>query len=905
MSTHTIRDAIAPALFFCVFFLWLAPAPAPAASPTPGDDNRPFAFSLPNDAWPEEIADLAFLNPTPANEFVTVRDGHFYAGNQRIRFYGVCVIGAAAFPPREQAPIIARRLAARGMNQVRIHLIDGHAAPLGIFDPEHKSELRILPAQLDLLDFFIAELKKNGIYVELPIHGYHWRNMVGPAEYPNDDLKSLPPFSSGVPLWTDRFIQAEQRFAREFFGHVNPYIHNSYIADPCVSTVEIINENGILCAWRGGHVRKTWPQGLRNDLASAWNAFLRKRYPDTDTLRRAWAEGETHPDKTNLVTNASFDAKTIAPWFLQQVQPSTATIAITPNAAPDSTPAVTITTDRSPEPKALVIFQQGRLPLEQNCRYSLSFLARADLPDRETIKTGVSVTMDHAPWLSLGLSSQHELGNSWRKITLDFRATQSGQAKILFVPPQGQSRISLAQVSLCKTQVVGLPDQERLEQGTVSLPLAPEDCTARTRSVASDLVDFLYSIDSAYFESMRRFLKNDLACKHPVKGTQVDQYSSYFSQGHFDYFDSHGYWEHPSFPHRPWDPQDWTVGNSPMINHHAAVPVELAQRRVRGYPFNISEYCHPAPSTYCAEQIPTITALGAFQDWDGIVFHCWQELEYDWPHREVRSVPADKIDSWFNIARHPVKLVTLPFGALAFRRADIAPGRTETSIGVSLDEEKRWFIERTAHSWHSFNVAAEKGASWLDAFTHRLDLDLHSTNTPNLLPPTLTRAHSDTGELDYDATNQDASALVVNAPRAKAIIGFGTGKTFTLDDVILTPGQTIQAGFSVITASVVHGQDFHSPGTRILVTATGHVENQGMIWNETHTSVGKNWGTGPVVCEGVPLRCVLRTKRPAHAWALDPHGHRTTQAPAEPNPDGTAFSLGPSYRTLWYEIAID
>ncbi len=151
-------------------------------------------------------------------------------------------------------------------------------------------------------------------------------------------------------------------------------------------------------------------------------------------------------------------------------------------------------------------------------------------------------------------------------------------------------------------------------------------------------MDFLYEADRRYFAEMYDFLKNELGCRHPIKGTQVDQYSSYFSQSQCDFVDAHGYWQHPNFPRKPWDPKDWTIGNSPMVNGHGETVVALAGCRVRGKPYNVSEYCHPAPSTFCAEQIPTVAAFGALQDWDGIAFHCWQELAYDWRRREVRKL---------------------------------------------------------------------------------------------------------------------------------------------------------------------------------------------------------------------------------------------------------------------------
>ena len=134
------------------------------------------------------------------------------------------------------------------------------------------------------------------------------------------------------------------------------------------------------------------------------------------------------------------------------------------------------------------------------------------------------------------------------------------------------------------------------------------------------------------------------------------------------------------------------------------------------------------------------------------------------------------------------------------------------------------------------------------------------------------------------------------------MIGFGAGKTFALGDVILKPGPTMQHGFSVITVSAVRGVDCHSPGAAILLTATGYVENQGMGWNAEKTSVGKQWGTGPVMCEGIPLELTVKAKH-ATAWPLDTHGRRLAPLSGEACAEGVKFTFGPRYKTLWYEIA--
>ena len=574
---------------------------------------------------------------------------------------------------------------------------------------------------------------------------------------------------------------------------------------------------------------------------------------------------------------------------------------------PDGRRCVSINSNRAAEKGAFVLLQQGGFAVEKGCQYKLSFCAKADVKTGESVKPGVSVTMNHAPWSNVGFSKSAAIGPEWQEFAFYFEAANDEtDAKLLISPPEGQSRVWLTGMSLRKSDVVGLPADESLEAGTVSMPLTPNDCQRRTTKFAVDFVDFLYDVDQRFFTAMRDFLRNELKCKQPIKGTQVDHYSSYFSQSQFDFLDSHGYWQHPHFPRKPWDPRDWTVGNRAMVNAGGETVVSLAGRRVLGKPYNVSEYCHPAPNTFCSEQIPTVTVFAALQDWDGIGLHNWRESIYDWKTRKMRSLEADRLDSFFNIARHPVKLVTLPFGALAFRRGDVSAAKETTVIGVTLQEEKQWLVDQPRRTmwWLPFQVAASKGATWRDAFTHRIGLELGSVRMPEFVPADVRRVESDTGELVYDLTDGEAGILTVNAPRAKAMIGFGAGKTFTLGDVVLEPGPTLQNGFSVITAAAVRGENFHSPGASILVTATGYVENQGMGWNAEKTSVGDQWGVGPVLCEGIPFQMTLKTPH-AEAWALDGRGRPTASIHAEPVTKGTRFVLGPRYKTLWYEIRIE
>ncbi len=133
-------------------------------------EGRLFGFYLPWDDSVDSITNLSGFLDKPAGLFGYVyvgEDGHLYAGTKRIKFLGVNICGRAAFPDREDAEKISARLAKFGVNIVRFHHMDAPWENFNIFD-KSTGGTRILNSQaLDRLDYFIAMLKENGIYVDL------------------------------------------------------------------------------------------------------------------------------------------------------------------------------------------------------------------------------------------------------------------------------------------------------------------------------------------------------------------------------------------------------------------------------------------------------------------------------------------------------------------------------------------------------------------------------------------------------------------------------------------------------------------------------------------------------------------------------------------------------------------
>ena len=89
--------------------LLVAAAAAGAANSAPAAEGPSstadlFPFSLPSDDVTEGVTNLAFLNARPADELVSVADGHFQAGGRRVRFWPTADRRRLRARPRTKRP---------------------------------------------------------------------------------------------------------------------------------------------------------------------------------------------------------------------------------------------------------------------------------------------------------------------------------------------------------------------------------------------------------------------------------------------------------------------------------------------------------------------------------------------------------------------------------------------------------------------------------------------------------------------------------------------------------------------------------------------------------------------------------------------------------------------------------
>jgi hypothetical protein len=153
--------------------------------------------------------DLSGILDKPAGSagFVRIKDGHFYTPDgERFRIWGVNVTAGACFPEKKFAPKVAAFLARYGINGVRFHFLDSQWGPeKSIFDYDTTTTRKLNPEQLDKLDYFVAELKKQGIYVNFNLN-------VGRGFKPGDGVPESQylGLAKAATLFDDRMIMLQK-----------------------------------------------------------------------------------------------------------------------------------------------------------------------------------------------------------------------------------------------------------------------------------------------------------------------------------------------------------------------------------------------------------------------------------------------------------------------------------------------------------------------------------------------------------------------------------------------------------------------------------------------------------------------------------------------------------------------
>jgi len=747
---------------------------------------------------------------------------------------------------------------------VRLHHMDTATWPRGIWDADGST---LCPEAIDRLDYFIDQLAQHGIYVDLNLH-------VGKEHSKTLNLPEPPEnYDKMVSLFVPQIIEAQKIYARRLLEHQNKYRPWRYADDPAIAIVEITNENSLFM-WSAPWVLPALPPFYAGILQEKYNRWLKAKYGSTEKLTAAWSAGSTVLGD-NLLRNSDFgnvspDKTVLDKWRLEQHDRAKAEIAATVFEKQKCLCIRPVQIDGT-EWHLQLNQQNLSIRKDQNYTVELQITAAKERP------VTISVIQANSPWKNLGLYKIISAGREWKQVRLAFTATDSDDnARINVVFGNNDVPIYLAAIALRPGADFGPGKDESIEQSTVRV-FGEIESEARQL----DRLMFLAETEKAFFDAMRNYLKKDLGCKAMITGTIVFGPLGLYAQSDMDFIDAHAYWQHPQFPRKSWDPNDWLIEQKAMSDYpEESTLMKLVAERLSGKPFTVTEYNHPAPLDSQAECVPMIASFAASQDWDGVWLYTYSHTNTNWGR--------DFMNSYFDIDSNPAKWGFVPAGAAIFRQEGIAPLQSRQVFACGSDIED---IALNHLMYQGKLLRIAENQFWKEKpipIDKRLEASFNRSPGMAEIRPLM---HSD---ITWFADQQEKCYLA-QSPKCIVIAGHSANMLQATDGLCKLSGPSL----STITVTPLDNQ-YLDRSDAILLTACGRCENTGMQFSADRQTVGRNWGTGPVRIETVEgtidLAKILKETGAIKVFALNPDGTKKIEVPVVAG----KIEMSAKYGTMWY-----
>jgi hypothetical protein len=860
-----------------------------------GGESDSFAPLFPFAIIPDKhggITDVSFLNDVPAGKhgFIRVDGQHFVNDKGRVIFWGTNICASANFPSKEQSKIVAARLASLGFNCVRLHHLD-MAEIWGGWNA--KSFVQIDPERLELLDYFIYQLKQNGIYVNINLHVS--RTLDHRDGFP--DVDKRPSYDKGLDNFYPKFIELQKKYARDLLLHYNKYTKSTYADEPAVALVEINNENSIVAQWSWGGKILTMPEPYSTEFRRQWNDFLKRKYKTTENLKKEWQCQDAQFGNEMLETNKNskyrFESNK---WGIEKDEETVCDKI----AAGDVMKIVVQKNGKVSWHPQLIV---NRLSFAKDKVYTFTIKIRANKPT--SLFCGVRKC--YGDWATISKFKEIKITDQWQKISIPFTVDQTETNARFDINGFKICSYEIAETSLKEGgSIGGLTPEQNLESDTI--PIIPPRNDNYTQYASDDFCEFLFELEERYWLEMYRFLKEELKVKASVCGTQAG-YGSRHTQAKLDYIDAHAYWNHPEFPDKDWSQTNWRVLNTSLVSgaNNSEILRTLATSRVYGKPYIVSEFDAPFPNQYAAEALPILAAFGRFQGWDGI-FH------FAYAHNRD-NFDTKKTVAFFDMVGNSVKLAHLPACAVIFRQNGVNEGQKIIRGGLNKKQELDIF-KKEKHTW-GLNF---KGLNLNDhiAMIHPAALDLNGNTTQNLPDLKNTNVYlPDNGSMYFDYRTKNEEGFGINTKNVLLYTGFCSSNsnepqqksetTIEGKGIKIVFAKPSRLGWRTVSAVSINGNGFEpdvaGKEIRVLVAATGMMQNSEMKIEKLENNkitFGNKWGKPPVLCEGIPLNIHFPNAKKIICFPLNETGERQPQIIQNKN----YIELQPELKTIWYEIIV-
>lgn len=824
------------------------------------------------------------------DRFVLAKSG------KAIRFWGTNLCYSACFLPEDVADRLVKRFVSLGINIVRFHHMDQRRYPGGIWDRDAKiadgpayrditakynfRHERFDPEAMQRLDYLIAKLKQNGIRVNLNLKvSREFGSADGFTPAGKDEL--MPRRGRGLDFIYGPIIEAQKKYARMLLHHTNAYTGLRYADDPVISMVEINNENGLIYGWNIGMLERL-PKPYHDDLVQQWNDWLKNRYANTKVLSKAWGGEHSNVGPSNLLQQPRVERGLSLAGGKATTRQNQSAGDI--ESADENKDVTRIVVQKSGASAWRVRYRWMNITLKNSTDYMLRLTVKAN--QQRSLK--IQFRQNQNSRKTIRSAKRIRVTTHWKTFKIPFHTPDdldSNAAQILMDLGYEGLVVDLGAVSIQSSNPPGLVMGEGIDQKQFVPWLRKAELAGRSQKFQMDAMSFLRDSEIRYWQNMKHFLQQELGVKAPISGTTTGHTTPQIAATTFDFIDTHRYWGSPKFERGRYDRNKWFMDHQAMINHpNTSSIAKMAARRIIDMPFTITEYNHPQPQDYQAEGFPMLAVYGSQQNWQGI-------FQFAYSHNNQTIETHGLGGSFFDLAGNPMQLAMMPACSAIFRNQAVPAAQNQMGGFVPVQTQLAKQMVR-GYPRLVEAVAYEGGVpenAWTNA-TIGLVRDADQTQL-NVSP-------SQNQPVQWSGYDKQKGSIQFKGSTAAGLIGFVQNQTLDLGWLKLTSGPTSLDGFAVILLNAVDGQPLGEPG-RYLITATTRCANRNMGWNQTHTSLGTDWGNGPTLNEPVPMQLAF-SKQASNIkiYPLNSTGMR--QKPLRINKQ--KVNINTTTKTVWYEL---
>jgi len=209
------------------------------------------------------------------------KKGFVFADGTRPKFWGINIYDPIMMN-KDAIKNLLKQLSNTGVNLVRING--------SLCNPNTKRFGKVDSKIMDCLFYFIAECRKNGIYIALANYNpkdYLISEKDGLKGYTAKDKNKHPYYL----LYTNKKYRNKYKKWATFLKRKNPYTGLRLYKDPTIVWFEIINGRNMLSV-----SLTDLPKEQKDILDTNFNAWLAKKYGDLGYVLKAWSEPKKyHP----------------------------------------------------------------------------------------------------------------------------------------------------------------------------------------------------------------------------------------------------------------------------------------------------------------------------------------------------------------------------------------------------------------------------------------------------------------------------------------------------------------------------------------------------------------------------------------------------------------------------------